>query len=187
MTEPDDDFAEYVQRQVLDAFGFDSEAELNAAIEEEFPGYLAAHAEYEAEQEAYRAELPGRVQEAAAKVTELLRAQGLLQDGVKFELAPMDLQADPKWMAQVPKWWALGEPIVVNYTTDRTPLLLAPNAPKLSEEQKQAAAERANERIERWRKQWGEITGPSDEFLADLANPVRLEPRAIPFRDDKKR
>lgn len=28
---------------------------------------------------------------------------------------------------------------------------------------------------------------PSDEFLADLADPIRLEPRAIPWRDKPRR
>lgn len=29
----------------------------------------------------------------------------------------------------------------------------------------------------------GRDVPPSDEFLADLAKPIRLEPRATPFRD----
>jgi hypothetical protein len=151
-----DDFADRVKRQILDAYGFAGEAELDTAIEEELPGYLAAEAEYEARREAYLAELPDRVQEATAKVTELLRAQGMLPSGVEFELAPMDLEADPKWIAQVPKWWARGEPIVVDYATDRPfgPLVpLNPNAPMLTEEQKRAAAEAASARIEQWQKQ----------------------------------
>lgn len=168
----DDDFSDHVKRQILDAYGFASEAELDAATEEELPGYLAAEAEYEARREAYLTELPGRVQEATAKVTELLRAQGMLPDGIGFELVPMDLEADPKWMAQAPKWWVKGEPIVVNYATDRpfgSLVPLDPNAPVLTEERKRAAAEAASARIKQWQKQWE--TGV-------LGNPGRDQPRS---------
>lgn len=97
-----DEFEERVKRQILAAFGYASEAELNAAIEEDFPGYLAAHAEYEEERAAYIAALPGRVEEARQSVTAFLRDRGMLSDGVELEVAPMDLQADPQWMAKAP-------------------------------------------------------------------------------------
>jgi hypothetical protein len=91
----------------------------------------------------------------------------------------MDLQADARWMAQ--------GPIVVDYFTDRPPRQLDPDVPQVTEEQKLAAAEAANAQIEQWRERWGTVEdgGPSDEFLTDLAEPIRLEPRAIPLRDGR--
>jgi len=111
VTDPTDDFAEHLRQQVLGAYGFDSQAELDAATEEALPGYLAAEAEYNAERDAFAAELPGRVEEVQRTVYEQLREQGLLPDGIEFALTPMDLEADALWMAQVPDWWAQGEPI----------------------------------------------------------------------------
>lgn len=101
-----DDFGQHIKHRILDAYGFDSEAELNAAIEDELPGYLAAHAEWEAEKAAFTAEIQGRVEEVRQAVAEQLQAQGLLPDGVEFELAPMDLQADAQWMASDPPQFA---------------------------------------------------------------------------------
>lgn len=106
--EAPDGFEEHVKQQILDAYGFGSAAELDAAIEEQLPGYLAAEAEYTTRHEAYLAELPSRVQEAVAKVTAQLRAQGMLPAGVELELVPMDLQADAQWMAAAP--WYRREP-----------------------------------------------------------------------------
>lgn len=102
-----DDFANHVKRRILDAYGFESEAELDAATEEELPGYLAAEAEYKAEHEAYLAALPDQVRQAQQAVTSHLRAAGLLPDDVEFEIVPMDLQADPLWMAQAT--WRRGD------------------------------------------------------------------------------
>ena len=96
-----DDFDQSVKRQILAAYGYTSEAELNAAIEEELPGYLAAHAEWEAEKAAFSAELQGRMEEAAAAVTTWGQAHGMLPDGV--ELAPIDLEADAQWIAPAPQ------------------------------------------------------------------------------------
>lgn len=175
-----DDFADRVKRRILDAYGFESEAEPDAAIEKELPGYLAAEAEYKAERDAYLAELPDRVRQAQQAVTSHLRAAGLLPDGVEFETVPMDLQADARWMAR--------GPIVVDYFTDRPPRQLDPDVSQVTEEQKLAAAEAANAQIEQWRERWGTVEdgGPSDEFLTDLAKPIRLEPRAIPLRDGRE-
>lgn len=100
--EAPDDFDQHIKQQILNAFGYASEAELNAAIEEQLPGYLAAHAEWEAEKAAFTAEIQGRVEGARQAVAEHLQAQGLLPDGVEFGLAPMDLQADAQWMASEP-------------------------------------------------------------------------------------
>jgi hypothetical protein len=95
-----DDFADHVKQRILDAYGFDSEAELNAAIEEKMPGYLAAHAEWEAEKAAFTTELQDRQEEARQAVATFLRDWGMLPEGVELEITPMDLQADPQWMAQ---------------------------------------------------------------------------------------
>lgn len=104
MSDLTDDFDAHIKRQILDAFGYASEGELNAAIEEAMPGYLAAHAEWEAEKAAFGAELQGRVEEARRNVEALLRAQGMMPDGAGLELVPMDLQADAQWMARAP-WY----------------------------------------------------------------------------------
>ena len=133
--EAPDDFADRVKRKILDTYGFESEAELDAATEEAFPGLLDAEAEYEARHEAYLAALPGRMESAVAKVTAHLQAQGVLPDGVKFA-------------------FVAEEPIVVDYATDRPPWRPAPGAPEPTEDQKQAAVEAANARIEQWQQQW---------------------------------
>lgn len=125
------------------------------------------------------ADLADQVEEARQKVAAFLRAQGWLPDGVELEVEPMDLQVDAKWMAR--------GPIVVDYFTDQPARLLNPDAPPMTEEQKQAAAEAASAQIEQWQAAWDDITRPSDEFLADLANPIRLEPRATQFRDKPRR
>lgn len=98
--EAPEDFGDQVKRRILDAYGFDSEGELDAATEEELPGYLAAEAEYKARHEAYLAALPDQVRHAQQSVTSHLRAAGLLPDNVEFKIVPMDLQADALWMAQ---------------------------------------------------------------------------------------
>ena len=90
-------FDQSVKRQILAAYGYASEGELNAAIEDAFPGYLAAHAEWEVEKAAFTAELQDRMEEVAAAVTAWGQAHGMLPDGV--ELVPIDLQADAQWMA----------------------------------------------------------------------------------------
>jgi hypothetical protein len=100
-TEAPDDYDAHIKQQILTAFGFASEAELDAAIEEELPGYLAAHAAWEAEKAAFIAELADRAAEATAAVTAWGQAHGMLSDGV--ELVPMDLQADAEWMAPAPQ------------------------------------------------------------------------------------
>lgn len=82
MAEPDDDFAQDVKRQTLAAFRYASEGELNAAIEEAFPGYLAAHAEWEAEKAAFSAELQGRLEKARQAVA--VWAHAMLPDGVEL-------------------------------------------------------------------------------------------------------
>lgn len=151
MSAPDDDFTKDVKQRILDAYVFESDAELNAAIEERMPGYLAAHAEWEAEKAAFTAELQDRWEEARQAVAAFLRGRGVLPDGVELEVVPMDLQADPKWMAQVPEWWAKGEPIVVDYATDQPLVPLVPDAPVLTEGQKRAAVEAASAQIERRR------------------------------------
>lgn len=105
---PDDAFHNRVKRQILDAYGFDSSADLDAAIEEALPGYLGAEAEYNAERTAFEAGLPARVEEVQRTVYEQLRTRGILPDGIEFELVtPMDLQADPLWMAQAT--WRRGD------------------------------------------------------------------------------
>lgn len=101
-TEAPDDFDQSIKRQILAAYGYAGEDELNAAIEEEWPGYLAAHAEWEAEKAAFSAELQDRLEEARQAVAWFLRHQGMLPDGVELEVVPMDLQADPLWMAEAP-------------------------------------------------------------------------------------
>jgi hypothetical protein len=108
---PDDGFTKDVKQQILDAYGFESEAELNAAIEERMPGYLAAHAEWEAQKAAFTTELQDRWEEARQAVAAFLRGRGMLPDGVDLEVAPMGLQADPKWMAQVPEPGARRRPV----------------------------------------------------------------------------
>lgn len=77
-TEVPDDYDAHIKQQILAAFGFASEAELDAAIEEELPGYLAAEAEYKAEQETFRAQIEawnGWVATYVAHVAERWRAE----------------------------------------------------------------------------------------------------------------
>lgn len=100
--EAPDGFDQHIKQQILDAFGYASEAELNAVIEEQMPGYLAAHAEWETEKAAFTAELQGRLEEARQAVAAFLRDRGMLPDGVELEVEPMDLQADAQWMALEP-------------------------------------------------------------------------------------
>ena len=83
MAELPDDFDQSVKRQILAAFGYASEGELNAAIEEAMPGYLAAHAEWEAEKVAFTAELQDRLAEAQQAVA-FLRGRMALPDGVEL-------------------------------------------------------------------------------------------------------
>lgn len=104
MTDPTDDFAEHLRQQVLGAYGFDGQAELDAATEEALPGYLAAEAEYHAERDAFEAEMPGRAEAARQAVETFLRDQGILPEGTQLEVTPMDLEADPLWVAPAP--WA---------------------------------------------------------------------------------
>jgi hypothetical protein len=92
--------------------------------------------------------------------------------------------AEGLWSAML-RYYGVAEPIEVTYATDRP---LSPDLPEPTEEQKQSAAETADAQIERWRERWGTVEdgGPSDEFLTDLADPIRLEPRAIPLRDGRE-
>lgn len=85
MSDIPDEARQAIRRQILDAYGFASVDELNAAIEEEFPGWLAAHAEYEAHQAAYRAALPNMMERARQHATAELAAQGMaLPDGIEL-------------------------------------------------------------------------------------------------------
>lgn len=197
-----DDFDQNIKRQILNAFGYASEAELNAAIEEEFPGYLAAHAEWEAEKAAFAAELQGRVEEAAAAVTAWGQAHGMLPDGV--ELVPIDLEADAQWMASEPPRFigmlaALdGEYVppprcgsTFTYASEPQDVLhridaaieaweLGPDAMRWSSTESEVLGTFTEITFDTRPAPW-----PSDEFLADLADPIRLEPRAIPVRDEE--
>jgi hypothetical protein len=76
---PDDDFAGGLKRQVLDAYGIEDEADLD------FDGYMTASAEYEADREAFRVEMIGRMEQARQDATAVLRTLGALPAG--FELA----------------------------------------------------------------------------------------------------
>lgn len=100
--EAPDNFDQHIKQQILEAFGYASEAELNATIEEQLPGYLTAHAEWEAEKTTFTAELQGRLEDARQAVATFLRDRGMLPDGVELEVEPMDLQADAQWMASEP-------------------------------------------------------------------------------------
>jgi hypothetical protein len=88
------------------------------------------------------------------------------------EKSPMT--AEGLWPAML-RYYGAAEPIEVTYATDRP---LPPDLPEPT------AARTADARIERWRELWGTVEdgGPSDEFLTNLAEPIRLEPRAIPLR-----
>lgn len=80
-----DDFDATLKFVILGAFGFSSEAELEAAVAKALgPTYLEASAEYKTRETAYRAALPGRMEEARKAATAELRAQGLLPDGVEL-------------------------------------------------------------------------------------------------------
>lgn len=66
-TQAPDDF----RQQVLDAYGIDHEEDLD------FDGYVTARAAANAEYEAFRAAIPGRLEKAAREATELLRGFGV--------------------------------------------------------------------------------------------------------------
>jgi len=57
-----------------------------------------------AERAAFAAELPARAEAAHQAIAEFFWAEGILPDGIEFKLTPMDLQADPLWVAPAP--WA---------------------------------------------------------------------------------
>ena len=81
------EFAARMQSQILAAFGLEPwEAGLAPAPPGEVPlidweSYNAAEAEYRAEMEAFKAALPGRMQEAAESLS------GMLPEGMRFEWA----------------------------------------------------------------------------------------------------
>lgn len=75
---PDDDFAVRMKRQVLDAYGIEDEADLD------FDGYMTARVEYEADREAFLAELPDRLERARRDATAQLRACGALPAGLEL-------------------------------------------------------------------------------------------------------
>ena len=66
-TQAHDDF----RQQVLNAYGTDHEEDLN------FDGYVTARAAADAEYEAFRAAIPGRLEKAAREATELLWGFGV--------------------------------------------------------------------------------------------------------------
>lgn len=80
---PDDEFSDRLREQVLKAYGFDSMEEVDEAFDPD-GSYRAARAELDAEEAAYRAALPGRMQEAVTRATEHMRATGELPPGFKF-------------------------------------------------------------------------------------------------------
>lgn len=176
MAGPDNDFTEHLRQQVLAAYGFDSQAELDAATEEELPGYLAAEAEYNAERDAFAAELPGRAEEARRAVNERLQAAGILPDGLEleFELVPMDLQADAQWMAPAPQ--------VVEITYDTVPM------PPLGASAIRAVAEfeqRTQVALRQLAEQWAAIRtvlAGTFEQLVQGINAVALTLQKLGFR-----
>lgn len=68
-----------LRQQFLNAFGLESEADLDNG-----DGYLEARAEWTARQEAYRAELPERMEKARQDATALLRSCGALPAGLEL-------------------------------------------------------------------------------------------------------
>lgn len=79
------DYDDQIKCQILGAFGFSSEDELDPD-----GSYRAALAEYRAREEAYRAALPGRMEAAAAEVNERLRASGVLPPGCELTFAVVE-------------------------------------------------------------------------------------------------
>lgn len=184
--EVSDAFDEQVKRQILNAYGFESEAELDAATEEALPGYLAAEAEYRAEQEAFAAELPRRQAEAAATVTAWGQAHGMLPDGV--ELVPMDLQADAQWMAQAP--WTQKPNGGVTWTEVPMATRPAPWTPEKAQAQREqmaAAFDALGRRIaEQWAAMGPALAGAFDQIVKNVtAAGLALQKLgfAVQFRD----
>lgn len=181
-----DDFSEHLKQQILDAYGFDSEAELDAAIEEQLPGYLAAHAEWEAEKAAFTAELQGRMEEATAAVTAWGQAHGILPDGV--ELVPMDLQADAQWLARAP--WTQKPNGGLTWTEVPMATRPAPWTPEKAQAQREqmaAAFDALGQRIaEQWTAMGPALAGAFDQIVKNVtAAGLALQKLgfAVQFRD----
>jgi hypothetical protein len=94
MSSDEEEFAARLRSQVLDAFGLEPrEAGLAPVPPGEVPlidwdSYNAAEAEYLAQVEAFRAALPGRMQDAADEVNR--QFADVLPEGMRFEYGPQE-------------------------------------------------------------------------------------------------
>ena len=80
-TDADSTFDDLVRRQIINAYGLDADAAEEVFSTE--PGsYGAAHAEYQAQYEAFKAAVPARAEEFAAGYAAGLIACGRLPEGV---------------------------------------------------------------------------------------------------------